>query len=91
VLILTRNVGRSITIGDDVVVTVLSINGNQVRIGINAPKEVPVHREEIYELIQVERETDPQPVERQPIAQEPKKGLLSRIDDYFRNGVKEWF
>lgn len=90
-LILTRNVGRSITIGDDVVVTVLSINGNQVRIGINAPKEVPVHREEIYELIQVEREANPQPVEREPIAQEPKKGLLSRIDDYFKNGVKEWF
>lgn len=90
-LILTRNVGRSITIGDDVVVTVLSINRNQVRIGINAPKEVPVHREEIYELIQDERETDPQAVEQMPIAQKQKKGLLSRMDKYFKNGVKEWF
>lgn len=89
-LILTRNVGRSITIGDDVVVTVLSINRNQVRIGIVAPKEVPVHREEIYELILDEREAG-LPVEAQPSEPEPKKGLLSRIDDYFKNGVKEWF
>ncbi len=89
-LILTRNVGRSITIGDDVVVTVLSINRNQVRIGIVAPKEVPVHREEIYELILDEREAGLSE-EAQPNEPEPKKGLLSRIDDYFKNGVKEWF
>ena len=51
-LILTRRVGESLMIGDEVTVTVLSIRGNQVRIGVNAPKEVAVHREEVYERIQ---------------------------------------
>ncbi len=48
-LILTRKVGESLIIGDDVVVTVLGIKGNQVRVGVKAPKEVNVHREEVYE------------------------------------------
>jgi len=56
-LILTRRAGESIIIGDDIVVTVLSINGNQVWLGIDAPKEVPIHREEIYDRIQAEKET----------------------------------
>ena len=51
-LILTRRVGESVVIGEDVIVTVLGVKGNQVRIGINAPKTVAVHREEIFERIQ---------------------------------------
>lgn len=54
-LILTRRVGESLMIGDDINVTVLGIRGNQVRIGVNAPKNVAVHREEIYERIKNEQ------------------------------------
>ena len=50
-LILARNINESIHIGDDITVTILSVNGNQIKIGINAPKDVGVHREEIYEKI----------------------------------------
>ncbi len=54
-LILTRRVGETVMIGDDVTITVLGVKGNQVRIGINAPKHVAVHREEIYERIKREQ------------------------------------
>jgi carbon storage regulator len=57
-LILTRRVGEAVMIGDEVTVTVLGVKGNQVRVGVNAPKTVSVHREEIYERIQREDQGD---------------------------------
>jgi carbon storage regulator len=57
-LILTRRVGETVMIGDEVTVTVLGVKGNQVRIGVNAPKTVAVHREEIFERIKREQADD---------------------------------
>jgi carbon storage regulator len=70
-LILTRRVGETVMIGDDVTITVLGVKGNQVRVGINAPKHVAVHREEIYERIKREQNSDevsekPKPAEYAP-------------------------
>ncbi|MFT5580151.1 MAG: carbon storage regulator [Paraglaciecola psychrophila] len=61
-LILTRKVGETLVIGDDVKITVLGVKGNQIRIGVDAPRSVAVHREEIYERIQAEKNADPDTV-----------------------------
>ena len=55
-LILTRRVGETVMVGDDVSITVLGVKGNQVRVGVNAPKDVAVHREEIFQRIKSEKE-----------------------------------
>ncbi len=69
-LILTRRVGETLMIGDEVSVTVLGVKGNQVRIGVDAPKEVAVHREEIYARIKKEQEVDSAPLEARALAME---------------------
>lgn len=58
-LILTRRVGEALMVGDDVIIRVLGIKGHQIRLGIKAPKEVSVHREEIYQRIQQEKQKKP--------------------------------
>ena len=60
-LILTRRVGETVVIGNDVTVTVLGVKGNQVRLGVNAPREVAVHREEIFERIKREQQSEEKP------------------------------
>lgn len=60
-LILTRRVGESVIIGDDITLTVLGVRGHQVRLGVDAPKDVSVHREEIYQRIQQEKGEDEAP------------------------------
>lgn len=59
-LILTRRIGETLNIGDDITVTVLAVNGQQVRLGVNAPKDVAIHREEIYIRIQAEKSLEEQ-------------------------------
>jgi len=57
-LILTRRVGEKLMIGDDVIITILSLKGNQIRVGIDAPREVKVHRQEVFDRIQKEKERE---------------------------------
>lgn len=72
-LILTRRVGETLMIGNDVIVTVLGVKGNQIRLGINAPKHVAVHREEIFRCIERERVLAVQAPEQQDVPAEPKQ------------------
>jgi carbon storage regulator len=75
-LILTRRVGESLRIGDDVAVTVLNVQGNQVRLGIEAPKSVSVHREEVFNRIAQEsagRDTSPSPPDADDPAPPPRR------------------
>jgi carbon storage regulator len=69
-LILTRRVGETLMIGDEVTVTVLGVKGNQVRIGVNAPKDIAVHREEIYERIKREQDGAAHPAMQPPASQD---------------------
>lgn len=83
-LILSRNVGQSINVSDDVEITVLGVKGHQVRIGIVAPRDLPVHREEIYKRIQAERiqvEASAQvPTNQEPVKEHGLlKGILKKI------------
>jgi carbon storage regulator len=59
-LVVTRRVGQAIKIGDDITVSVQEVNGKQVRIGVDAPRDVPVHREEVYERIKADGPEDPE-------------------------------
>lgn len=73
-LVLSRQRDESIMIGDNIVLTVVDIRGDKVRLGIDAPKEIPVHRQEVYDAIQKEKElaSESDQTEEQPLAEDPK-------------------
>ena len=77
-LILTRRVGETVVIGEDVTVTVLGVKGNQVRLGVNAPREVTVHREEIYDRIKREVSSE-SPVDDESAERDPEQRALARF------------
>ena len=77
-LILTRRVGETVMIGEDVTVTVLGVKGNQVRIGVNAPREIAVHREEIFDRIKREEGVDGPDGHAEPTGHEVASGGLGR-------------
>lgn len=81
-LILARRVGESVMIGTETVITVLGVKGNQVRIGIAAPRDVPVHREEIYQKVQREQRELTAHLEEQRVA-------VKREDEYQQDRERE--
>ncbi len=78
-LILTRKVGETVMVGDNVSVTVLGVKGNQVRVGINAPKDVSVHRKEIYTRIHQDDESPPEFIQETLHAQKIKKAETEEV------------
>lgn len=73
-LVLSRQRDESIMIGDNIVLTVVDIRGDKVRLGIDAPKEIPVHRQEVYDAIQKEKQlaSEADQTEEQPLADDPQ-------------------
>ena len=95
-LILTRRIGETLMVGDEVTVTVLGVKGNQVRIGVNAPKDIAVHREEIYQRIQREKQNHdliPIPAQRRGAARlgapDPARRNAA-LFDYVSHPVGAW-
>ncbi len=68
-LVLTRQIGKALRIGNDILLTIQNVQGNQVRIGVDAPKEIGVHREEIYQRIQQDKQAESQPPTLQKVSQ----------------------
>lgn len=88
-LILTRRIGETLMIGDDVTATILGVQGNQIRIGINAPKHIAVHREEIYAKIQRELVSEVLAQEH-PVDQKIDTSSASQRSKTFTNGIRNF-
>ena len=86
-LILTRRVGETVMIGNDVTVTILGVKGNQVRVGVNAPRDVAVHREEIFERIKREGQDGPVEASSSSATSTPRGAGRSSGNGYATNGA----